>query len=192
VEEGLLALRQRHPGLVIELLSGNRVVDLARGEADLAVRMTAAREANVRVRRLARQRIALFASGQYVQSRGAPGDVRSLRGHDVLLPSGDLAALPEAKWLEGQAGVRVVFRTSSMPALFAATLVGAGIAPLTESWGAREPTLRKLFTIDDVPPRPLWLALGAEASSRVAVRFVADAIVDAFARVEREGLASRR
>ncbi|CAN5683719.1 hypothetical protein BH09MYX1_BH09MYX1_23160 [soil metagenome] len=38
VQEGLLSVRDEHPDLVIELLGGNRPVDLGRGEADLALR----------------------------------------------------------------------------------------------------------------------------------------------------------
>jgi DNA-binding transcriptional LysR family regulator len=39
VERGLLSLREQQPGLALELLGGNRPVDLLRGEADLAVRV---------------------------------------------------------------------------------------------------------------------------------------------------------
>ncbi len=31
-------LRERHPGLTVELVTGNSAADLTRGEADLAVR----------------------------------------------------------------------------------------------------------------------------------------------------------
>jgi len=41
VTEGLLALGDQHPDLVIDLLGGNRPLDIARGEADIALRLAA-------------------------------------------------------------------------------------------------------------------------------------------------------
>src|SRR5258706_506233 len=70
--------------------------------------------------------------------RGRPRSERELAGHDVLLHGGELAALPESKWLASRPGVRVVLRTSSMTALFAATADGAGLAMITGPWGERE------------------------------------------------------
>jgi DNA-binding transcriptional LysR family regulator len=191
VEEGLLDLRERYPDLVVELLGGNRPVDLGRGEAELVLRATPVREANVKVRRVARLSIALFASEGYVRRRGGPAGEKGLAGHDVVLPSGELSLLPEAKWLASRPGVRVAFRSSSMPALVAATAAGAGIGALTEAWGMRTPGLRRLFTVDAVEPRPLWLGTTPEAGARAAVRLVADRIAATLARVGAAGTRGR-
>jgi DNA-binding transcriptional LysR family regulator len=187
VEEGLLELRERYPDLVVELLGGNRPVDLGRGEAELVLRATPVREANVKVRRVARLSIALFASDGYVRRRGAPSSEKGLAGHEVVLPGGELSMLPEAKWLASRPGVRVAFRSSSMPALVAATAAGAGLSALTEAWGLRTPGLCRLFIVDAVEPRPLWLATTPEAGSRAAVRLVADRIAAMLARVGTAG-----
>lgn len=183
VEEGLLALRERHPGLVLELLGGNRPVDLTRGEADLALRVAPVREANVQVRRLASFAFSLFASEGYVKARGAPADVEGLAGHDAVLPAGELAALPEARWLAERPGVRAGFRSNSMSALVAAAQAGAGVCALNDAWGARVPGLARLFAIEACEPRPLWLAIGPEAASRAAVRMVAARVEEVVARV---------
>jgi len=183
VEEGILDLRERHPGLVLELLGGNRPLDLTRGEADLALRVAPVREANVQVRRLASFTPSLFAAESYVRRRGAPTTEEALDGHDVLLPAGELAALPEARWLASRPGVRVVFQSSSMSALLAAAVAGAGLCVLNDAWGTRVPSLRHLFPIAACEPRPLWLALAPEAASRAAVRLVADRVADLVARV---------
>ena len=39
VQRGLLDLRREHPDVVVELMGGNRPVDIARGEADIALRV---------------------------------------------------------------------------------------------------------------------------------------------------------
>jgi DNA-binding transcriptional LysR family regulator len=185
VEEGLLGVRDRYPELCVELLGGNRPVDLGRGEADLALRVTPVREASVQVRVVAKMGVALFASEAYVRRRGAPADAPSLAGHDVLLPGGELAALPEARWLAEQPGVRVAFRSSSLPALLAATAAGVGIGAVTDAWGARVAGLRRLFPLAAVEPRPLWLATAPESAARATVRVVADRIAETLARVAR-------
>lgn len=190
----MLSLRERHRGLVLELLGGNRPVDLTRGEADLALRVAPVREANVQVRRLASFPISLFASEAYVRARGAPADGDGLAGHDAVLPAGELAALPEARWLAARPGVRVGLRSNSMSALLAAALAGAGVCALSDAWGARVPGLVRLFALDACGARPLWLAIGPEAATRAAVRLVAAHVEEVVTRVAgpaRKGPAAR-
>ncbi|CAN5683675.1 hypothetical protein BH09MYX1_BH09MYX1_23150 [soil metagenome] len=105
-----------------------------------------------------------------------------MRGHDVLLPSGDLARLPEAEWLGARPDVRVVFRSSSMPAIVAAAKRGLGLAAITDPWGAREPELERAFVIDGIAKRPAWLVGHPEGDARPAVRVVADRIAAIFRR----------
>ncbi len=115
----MLSFREQ-PQLSIELSSSNQPVDLLRGEADLAVRVSPLRHASLRVRCVARLKIGLFAAPADVARRGRPTTPAALRGHDVLLPGGKLGGLPEARWLAAQPSVRVVFRSNSVPALLSA------------------------------------------------------------------------
>lgn len=181
VQEGLLAVRDAHPSLVIELLGGNRPVDLVRGEADLALRITKDKEAALRVRQLGKLSFALFASPSYLRRRGRPRSESELAGHDVCVPSAELSRLPEAKWLS-RPGVREVFRSSSMPAIAEAIASGAGLGVLTRAWGDSHPGLERLFAVDDIPPRPLWLVSAGTIQS-ANVRVVAAKITEIVARV---------
>jgi DNA-binding transcriptional LysR family regulator len=182
VQEGLLGVRDAHPSLVIELLGGNRPVDLVRGEADLALRVTKDKEAALRVRRLGKLSFALFASPAYLRRRGQPRNEGELAGHDVCVPSAELSRLPEAKWLGSKPGVREVFRSSSMPALVEAIAAGAGLGVITRPWGDAHPGLERLFAIEDIPPRPLWL-VSPGAIQSANVRVVAAKIAEIVARV---------
>jgi DNA-binding transcriptional LysR family regulator len=182
VRQGLLELRERHPDLEIELLGANRVVDLARGEADLALRVTKVDQPSLRVRRVVTLPFAVFAGESYVRRRGRPSSERELAGHDVLLHAGELRTLPEAKWLESRPGVRVVLRTNSMIALLAATADGAGISVISGSMAESELGLVRLFDLPALPPRSLYLAVHPDAAARVAVRVVADHIAEVVSR----------
>jgi DNA-binding transcriptional LysR family regulator len=176
VTEGLLTLREQHPELVIELLGGNRPVDLTRGEADIALRLVPVKEAALRVRCVARLGFGLFAAPHYLHARGVPRSPAGLSGHDVLLPGGELAATPEAKWLAARPGVRVVFRSSSFPTLVEAAATGLGIVPLTLAWGDRDRRLTRLMPIDAVAKRGVWLVTKPEGALRAEVRVVGDRI----------------
>jgi DNA-binding transcriptional LysR family regulator len=178
--DGLASLRARHPGLELELLAGNRSVDLERGEAELAVRVSAVRSAALRVRRLARLTLALFASTGYLRARGRPRNPSELAGHDVVIGAAELEALPEFRWLASVPGVRVALRTNSMPTVVAAMSAGLGVSALAGAWGARESGLERLFDLPQIPARPLFLVGHPDALGRPAVRAVADAIATSF------------
>ncbi len=181
VREGLLRLRERHPRLELELLGGNRVLDLARGEADLGLRVVKVAEPSLKVRRVAKLPFALFASEAYVRQRGRPRTDAELAGHDVITMAAELANLPESRWLEARPGVHVVLRTSSMTAMLTAILDGFGVGAVTGPWGERELSLCKLMDLPHIPARPLFLVMHPDAASRPAVRAVADAITAIFA-----------
>jgi DNA-binding transcriptional LysR family regulator len=176
VERGLLSVREQQPGLALELLGSNRPVDLLRGEADLAVRVSPLRHASLRVRCVARLKVGLFASASYLARRGRPTTTGALRGHDVILPGGELAALPEARWLAARPGVQVTFRSNSLPALLAAAAQGLGLVPLAAAWADLDHRIERLQLLEEVPDRRLWLVTPPASATSPAVKVVGERI----------------
>lgn len=172
VRGGLGELTARHPALELELLGDNRVVDLARGEADVALRIAKVSEPSLRVQRVAKLPFGLFASERYLARAGRPASERELAAHDVLTYAPPLTALPEARWLREHGG-RVVLRTTSVTALLAAAMDGLGVAVIAGGFGAGALGLTLVFAIPALPARPLWLAMHPDAAARAAVRTVA-------------------
>jgi len=187
VTEGLLDVRTHHPDLVIELLSGNRPVDLARGEADIALRLAALKQPALRARCVAKMGIGLYATEAYLRARGTVRTPAGLRGHDVLLPTGELARLPEARWLAARTSTRVVFRSNSMPALIAAATAGHGLVPLPLGWGDSEPALERALVLDAVPLRKVWLVTHEATRERPAVDVVATEVASILGRIFQAG-----
>lgn len=175
-EQGIARLAREHPGLRIEILAGNAEVDLAAGAADLALRTLLPRATDLRVRKAAALDLWVVGSEAYVGLAGAPADLDALEGFEVVLPAGELAALPEARWLAERPGVRVSLATNSMPALYAALRDGAGLGVVPAAWARRAGGLRLLFPAP-VPPRELWLVTTAASAERAAVQLVCDRIV---------------
>ncbi|HWO10084.1 MAG TPA: LysR family transcriptional regulator, partial [Polyangiaceae bacterium] len=100
---GLGALRARHPDLLLELLSGARVVDLEQAEADLAVRGAPIDDAALVARRLGTSGWSLYAAPDYLARRPAPERLDDLSGHDLIGYHSSLAQTPAARWLEERA-----------------------------------------------------------------------------------------
>lgn len=183
VTGGLLELRVQYPNLELEVLGGNKAVDLSRGEAELAVRLTPTTDPDLVVRVLGRYAISLFASPAYLRARGVPRTPAQLAGHDVLMPCGELEQLPEARWLAARPRVRVAFRSTSLPALIEAAVRGHGVVAVTRPWGEATVGLDHLFEVTAVPARPTWLVVHPDVVKQPAVRVVADRIAAAFAAV---------
>jgi DNA-binding transcriptional LysR family regulator len=172
VHEGLVALAARHPRLELELLGDNRIVDLSRGEADLAVRLTKVEEPSLVVKRIARLPFALYASEDYLVRRGRPSSEKELAGHDAITFGGPLAVLPEARWVALHPELKTVLRTTSMTAVLAAASAGFGVVVAAGSWTAGVPGLVRVLPLPSIPPRPVWLVVHPDAAARPAVRAV--------------------
>jgi DNA-binding transcriptional LysR family regulator len=77
-------LLREHPGLVVELVLTNRVQDLLRREADIAVRMTQPRQKQLIARRVGSIALGLHAHRRYLQQRGTPRTVTELGQHALV------------------------------------------------------------------------------------------------------------
>jgi len=175
LEAAIPAVLQAHDGLAIELVPANTVIDLSRGEADLAVRLVQPDDALV-ARRLGFVRYGLYGADVYLKRRGhkLPAD---LAGHDVVLPSRELAKGPEGTWLAQHAGrARPVLRGSSLSTLAIAAEHGVGLTVLPTNLAAMHPKLRKLRPLDEIPPRPVWLVMHPHQRKLPRVRVVAEAV----------------
>lgn len=74
-----------HPGVHVEAVLTNRVVDMVEESFDLALRATATLDPSLIARRLVRGEIALYASHAYLARRGTPANVADLASHDCVL-----------------------------------------------------------------------------------------------------------
>jgi len=166
----LAAFGREHPGLTIELVTGGAILDLARREADIAVRFFRSRHEHLVVRRVAAIAHGLYASKKYLARRPLrkPG---GLSGHPLLVPTPGGVETP---WVERLLGdVRPVFVAELTLALLAAARTGAGIAALPRYLGDAEPTLRHL-PMPDEPTEPVWLTVHRDVKDAPRVRMTLD------------------
>ena len=78
------ALRDRYPDLKVELVLTNRVQDLLRSEADIAVRMVRPRQELLIARRIGQIKVGLYAHQRYLDRHGTPGSIAELAAHSLI------------------------------------------------------------------------------------------------------------
>lgn len=76
-----------HPGIRIELVLTNRILDLVEEGLDIAVRIGRLADSSLVTRRVGQVRRVLFGSPDYLARRGRPHTLRDLRGHDIVFNS---------------------------------------------------------------------------------------------------------
>jgi DNA-binding transcriptional LysR family regulator len=140
----------RFPGLRVELLMVDRVLDLAKGEADVAFRTSAPQDNALIARKIAEVPWAVCAGRSYVERHGRPRALDDIKNHDVIQFHGAIADHTAAQWMKKiAAGARIAARCTSVPALELAVKSGAGISPLPVIAIQGEPDIVRLF--DRVP-----------------------------------------
>ena len=176
----LPTLHKRHPTLEVEILSANRVLDLTRGEADIAVRMMAAGQAHLTCRKIGIAAWSLYATESYLARKGMPSLLDDLTGHDVVAFDETLKGSPGAVWLVNSAGgAHVAFRGNSIGAVMRAAVVGMGLAVVPCFMAAGEPSLRRISPELSIT-RGIYVVfhpeLGQTARIRAVVEFLAEVV----------------
>src|SRR3954470_4019382 len=91
---------KRYPGLQVELVMVDRILDLAKGEAEIAFRTSDPQDDALVARKVAEVPWAVFASRAYIERRGAPKSLNEIAKHDVVHFDGPIAEHPGARWLK--------------------------------------------------------------------------------------------
>jgi DNA-binding transcriptional LysR family regulator len=176
------ALRDRHPALTVEMLIGNQVSDLLRGEADLAIRARPVTEPDLVARKLVSAGWSMYASADYVARRGTPPAPETLGGHDVIAFDDSMATTPGRLWVDAHGkGCNVAMRGNSVVAVFNAAICGMGVAVIPCFLGEPEPRLRRL-TPRVLGERDIHLVVHPDLARVARVRAVMDFLVELFER----------
>lgn len=173
----LAAMQRDHPGIVVELVVTNRLQDLLRRDADIAIRMTPPQQDALLVKRIGEVDLGLFAAPAYLERHAAPDDVEDLLGRHAVV--GFDIPLPYTRnfQLRGRPVTResFSFRTDSDTGQFAAIRAGCGIGVCHGPLARREklvPILPKFFS----PAVGMWLCMHEDQKSVPQCRLVFDCL----------------
>lgn len=162
---------ERYPNLDVALLASAASADLARGEADVAVRLYRPTAGDLVIRRAGNVDFGLYASESYLARRGTPDRPGDLQGHALIGPGIELGHLQESRWLASIAqGARYVLRCDDMPSRLAAAEAGLGIAVLPHVLARRSGLLHPILGAAQVPSKTAWLVVHQDLRELARVR----------------------
>lgn len=144
------ALREfqvQYPQVRVEVLVTDRFLDLAAGEADVAIRGgTRPTEPGLVSRRLGRDAVVVFGSRDYLARHGRPTTIEELTGHAVVTCEGPYAIL---ETILVQMGVKVThpFRSSTAGNMVANAKHGLGLVVLPGGFFRDDPDLVACFEL---------------------------------------------
>ncbi len=180
----LAGLTARHPGLEIELLLVDRVVDLVEEGMDAGVRIGHLAHSSLVAVRLEETRRVICAAPAYLRRRGLPRVPQDLAAHRTILFSGLTAA---AEWSFGakpvtRIPIRPFFRTNQFDAALDCCLRGLGCAQFLSYQVDHlivSGKLRRLLEDFEPPPVPVQLVYPHARLLSSNVRAFADAALAA-------------
>lgn len=129
-------LLQENPGLKIDFLLTDTVVDIVSTGIDVAIRIAELKDSTLVGSTLARNPRQLCASPDYLASRGTPTVLDDLAGHDCVTTTGTLHLPFIAHGKDHSIRITTRLTASSIEGVHEACLAGAGIAMLS-MWHAR-------------------------------------------------------
>ena len=178
----IAALRRTHPELQVDLIVGVRSLDIARSDADLAVRLARPSASDLVCRRLGNVGFSLYASKRYLAKSGTPKRGQGLGGFDLISFTGAPAAMSPFFMGESLDGARIALRCDNPLIQLKAAADGAGIAELACFLGDSSPELVRVWPNEAPVRRTAWLILHQHLRRSARVRTVSAAITEAFSR----------
>jgi DNA-binding transcriptional LysR family regulator len=165
-------LYAQHPDLVIDLADSDTNLNIARHEADIAIRVARPKSGDFLIRKLAVMSFAVYESAR-PEVATSP--------NDWVAYNEDLAHTPEMQWLENHIDSgRIRLRDSGTRTLAGAVARGIGRGILPCFVGDTHPELRRAAPGDRVLARDVWLLIHREARKSARVAVVADWLVERF------------
>lgn len=170
--------KQRHPGLEVEIVISDKLLDLSRGEADIAIRATAPFDDALYGRKIADTPWAIYASPAYTARNGGVNEVADITRHSIAVFDAEHEQNLTKAWLRSVApDARVAARCSSMTALVSAAKSGAGLAALPVIVGDGDRDLVRVFGPISGLNTNFYLLMHQDMKTTQRVRAVFDFII---------------
>ena len=172
-------LREAHPALKVELVLTNRVQDLLRREADIAVRMVRPRQEQLVARRIGNIELGFHAHRDYLARHGTPRRLEELAGHAVIgydQPSAFVRNAGKSLKVFSRDGFSL--RTDSDLGQLALIRAGAGIGVCQVGLARRTEALVRLMPRAMALKLDTWVTMHEDLRNSPRCRAAFDALVD--------------
>lgn len=168
-------LARTWPDIDIEIVSANDVRDLARREADIAIRHVRPEDPNLTARLLGEGRGSFYAAPSYLARRGRPETRSDLAHHDFVgvLDAQGMSAVMKTYGLEIPPE-KIRYRSDNGMAAWELVRHGLGIGMMSDDLGRLTPDVDLLLPDEPAFTFPIWLVTHRELQSSRRIRLVFD------------------
>jgi DNA-binding transcriptional LysR family regulator len=168
----------RHALVTIDLINDPRRFNLARREADIALRIGSFDQENLVERKVAEVSYGLYASVGYLDRHGRPDFANGCAGHLVSSLVDSPVDVVHIEWLKAIArGAHVVIRTNGIQSHIATAEAGEAMAVLPRVLADRRSALLRLVPPLREPSQPVKLGVHADMRRSPRVRALIDFLV---------------
>ncbi|SDJ11970.1 LysR family transcriptional regulator [Billgrantia gudaonensis] len=162
---------ERYPGIELELLSVSAFLELARREADIAIRPTQAPPENLIGRRVGTIRWGVYGAREYLQDRPALEDPARPEGHRFVGGNEMIRHLASSRWLDERVPPEAfALRTNSVVAALGAARAGVGLAVVPHYMARQENELECVLAIGPEVATDLWLLVHPDLRHSARIR----------------------
>ena len=164
---------KRYPDLRVEMIVSDKYLDLAKGEADIAIRACAPMPTDPALfgRKIAPSPWAVYASKAYVARHGGIDSIKDINAHAVIRFEATMRDHPTARWLQSVTqDAKVSARGTSVPAALTAVKSGSGLGVLPMSLGDSDSDLARLFGPIPNLPSDIYLLIHEDMKTTPRIR----------------------
>lgn len=172
----LQRLRKSYPGVLVEVSVGDSDYNLARREADIALRATSSPPETLVGRKVADLQWWVCAAA--TQRSRLPKSVSGLREQPLIGADTAFLRVQAYQWLEQQCGATIVARANDISTMAALAKAGVGLALLPSDQDMAG--LRRVFRVKELRGE-LWLLTHPDLRKVRKIRVVWDALAEATA-----------
>ncbi|MEQ8654084.1 MAG: LysR family transcriptional regulator [Kiloniellales bacterium] len=166
-----------YPEIELRLIMADRELDLSMREADVAVRMTPPRQADLIQRHLITVHVQAYASPDYLKRHGPVNSVEDLDRHRIIVYGEDeRPPVPDANWLlhigrRGSGPRKPALCLNNVYGILQAVMAGSGIAALPEFMVDKQSDLVRVLPEVEGPQIDSYFVYSEELRStkRIAV-----------------------
>jgi DNA-binding transcriptional LysR family regulator len=179
---GFASLQAQHPGIVIEVITDNRSLSLARREADIAIRLGRFDAHETMVRKVGEMAFAAYASQAYLDRHGEPDWAAGAPGQRVVRVQDDLLDTPDGRWFATHAKeAEPALLANSRSVQVRGVAAGLGFGFLPCYLAVEHPELIHLRTAASLL-REIWMGVHRDTRHAPRIMAVQEALVGAIAR----------
>lgn len=179
MQQLLPPLRASYPLLHVELSGAFNKVDLARGEADIAVRMVRPSEPDLVARKAFDMGWFVYASSAYLEAYSWPESHAALSDHPLVLYAENMHSIAPLRWMESYRGAAHTSRVDNLEIACQAISADAGFAVLPGFMADPMATLVRVFP-DAIGVNTGWIAYHETSRDAARIRVVVEALAGFF------------